>query len=104
MVYFANGGSAYLNRQLDMQVDGISIDWKVSMQHARAVAGPNRVLAGNMDPMVLLGPESGIVAEVERIIKEAQGTHVLNLGHGVEKETPESAVAAFVNAAKNIPL
>jgi hypothetical protein len=34
----------------------------------------------------------------------AQGNHVLNLGHGVEKDTPESAVAAFVNAAKEINL
>lgn len=55
VVYFANGGSAYLHRQLDMAVDGLSVDWKISMAHARAVAGPKRVLAGNVDPMHLYG-------------------------------------------------
>eukprot|EP01041_Mallomonas_annulata_P000243 gene243-448_t len=104
IVYFANGGSVYLHRQLDMAVDGISIDWKISMEQARKVAGPDRVLAGNMDPMVLLGTEASITAAVSKIIAQAKGKHVLNLGHGVEKETPESAVAAFVNAAKSVSL
>eukprot|EP00607_Mallomonas_marina_P010246 CAMPEP_0182421466 /NCGR_PEP_ID=MMETSP1167-20130531/6887_1 /TAXON_ID=2988 /ORGANISM="Mallomonas Sp, Strain CCMP3275" /LENGTH=359 /DNA_ID=CAMNT_0024598655 /DNA_START=186 /DNA_END=1265 /DNA_ORIENTATION=- len=104
VVYFANGGSVYLHRQMDMKVDAISIDWKVSMEHARHVAGPDRVLAGNVDPMVLLGPEKGITEAVTRCIEQAKGKHVLNLGHGVEKETPESSVAAFVRAAKNISL
>ena len=55
VVYFANGGSVYLHRQLDMAVDGLSIDWKISMARARALAGPAFVLAGNVDPMHLYG-------------------------------------------------
>ena len=37
VVYFANGGSGYLHRQKDMHVDGLSIDWKLSMDRAREV-------------------------------------------------------------------
>lgn len=37
VVYFANGGSGYLHRQKDMHVDGLSIDWKLSMARAREV-------------------------------------------------------------------
>ena len=89
---------------LRLQVDAISVDWKVSMATARAVAGPERVLAGNMDPMILMGPEANIARAVQRIVAEANGKLVLNLGHGVEKDTPESSVAAFVNAARNIKI
>ena len=32
------------------------------------------------------------------------GKHVLNLGHGVEKDTSEEAVAVFVDAAKNVKI
>ena len=86
-----------------VQVDALSVDWKVSMATARSVAGPNRVLAGNVDPMVLLGPDRLIQAEVARCIDEAGQRHVLNLGHGVEKETEERAVQVFVEAARSKP-
>ena len=74
------------------------------MSHARAVAGENMVLAGNVDPMVLYGGEERIRAAVTECIKQARGKHVLNLGHGVEKDIPEEAVAAFVNAAKDVKI
>ena len=102
VVYFANGGSCYLHRQLDMNCDGLSIDWSISMAHARNVAGKNMVLAGNVDPMVLYGSEANIKKAVHKCIKDAKGKHVLNLGHGVEKDTQESSVAAFVAAAKDV--
>ena len=101
VVYFANGGSGYLHRQVDMDVDCLSIDWQISMGHARSVV-KDKVLAGNVDPCVLYGSEKSIAKAVELVVQQAQGRHVLNLGHGVEKDTPESSVAAFVNAAKNV--
>jgi uroporphyrinogen decarboxylase len=103
VVYFANGGSVYLHRQLDMNVDGISVDWKISMARARSEAG-SRVLAGNVDPMVLYGSEDSIQRAVKECITQAKGKHVLNLGHGVEQDTPESAVACFVEAARHVKL
>lgn len=103
VVYFANGGSCYLHEQLDMNVDGISVDWKISMSRARSEAG-NRVLAGNVDPMVLYGTEESIQSAVRNCITQAKGKHVLNLGHCVEQDTPESAVACFVEAARHVKI
>lgn len=102
VVYFANGGSGYLHQQLDMRVDSLAVDWKISMKRAREVAGPNKVLCGNIDPILLYSKEPVIRAAVEQCITEAHGKHVLNLGHGVEKDTSEEAVAQFVNAAKSV--
>jgi uroporphyrinogen decarboxylase len=98
VVYFANGGSAYLHAQTDLPVDGLSLDWKISMKHARKTA-PNTVLAGNVDPMVLYGTEENIRGAANHCI--SQGCDVLNLGHGVEKDTPEEAVRVFVDEARH---
>ena len=104
VVYFANGGSCFLHSQVDMAYDVLAVDWRVSMAHARRVVGEKRVLQGNVDPIVLYGSEARIAAAVEEVIREAGARHVLNLGHGVEKDTPESSVAAFVNAAKSVSI
>lgn len=98
VVYFANGGSAYLHAQTDMPVDGLSLDWKISMNHARKIA-PNTVLAGNVDPVVLYGSDENIRKAARHAIDN--GCDVLNLGHGVEKDTREEAVGIFVDEARN---
>ena len=85
-----------------MDLDGISIDWRISMAYARKIAGPEKVLAGNVDPMVLYGSKENIQASVKQCILEANGKHVLNLGHGVEKDVSEEAVATFVDAARHV--
>ena len=58
------------------------------------------MLVGNVDTMVLYGSEANIRAAAAHCIAQAGRKHVLNLGHGVEKDTPEAAVAAFVDVAK----
>lgn len=87
-----------------MAYDSLSVDWQLSMASARRIAGPNKVLAGNVDPMVLYGSHENIQRSVVNCIKQAQGKHVLNLGHGVEKDTKEEAVEAFVLAARQSSL
>lgn len=101
VVYFANGGSAYLHNQLDMNYDALSIDWQISMATARRIVGPDRVIAGNIDPMVLYGSTTTITNAVKTCIDGAgKRKHVVNLGHGVEKDTTEEAVETLVNAVK----
>lgn len=104
VVYFANGGSVYLKQQMDMSFDAYSIDWKISMKSAREAVGPNVVLAGNVDPMLLYGSKKTIQDAVKTCIQQANGKHVFNLGHGVEKDMSEEAVEILVNAAKETKL
>jgi uroporphyrinogen-III decarboxylase len=87
-----------------MQVNSLAIDWRISMKHARHIVGPDKVLCGNVDPIVLYADETQIQEAVRKCISDANGKHVLNLGHGVEKDMTEEAVAIFVNTAKSIPL
>ena len=71
VVYFANGGSVYLNAQTDMNVDSLAIDWKISMPHAREIVGNDFVLTGNVDPIILYGSEDKIRNAAKQCIQQA---------------------------------
>jgi len=102
LVYYANGGSPYLDLQRDMACDVVSLDWSIDMKRGREILGADRTVQGNVDPTILFGSDEQIRTAVHDNIRDAggPGKHLLNLGHGVLQGTPESSVAAFVDAAK----
>lgn len=71
----------------DLEIDVIGLDWRTSIEEARAL-GVTKVLQGNLDPAILLADWETIEARTKAIIDEGMkdGNHVFNLGHGV---TPE---------------
>jgi uroporphyrinogen decarboxylase len=102
IIYYANGGSAYLHLQRDMNADVIALDWQADMRTARQILGQGRLVTGNIDPTKLFGTPEQIRAEVHDCIDAAggKGKHILNLGHGVLQGTPEESVQAIVDACK----
>ena len=103
VIYFANGGSAYLELQKDMGADMIAIDWQVDMAQARKILGPDMPISGNIDPTILFGSKEQIEQAVRDCIDKAGGPgnrHLLNLGHGVMQGTPEEAVGWLIDEAK----
>lgn len=102
VIYFANGGSSYLELQRDMGCDSICIDWSIDMAQARSILGPDVAVSGNLDPTVLFGSKEQIEQAVRDCIDKAggPGNHLLNLGHGVMQGTPEIAVKWLVDECK----
>jgi len=103
VIYFANGGSSYLELQKDMGADMIAVDWSVDMAMARQILGPNMPISGNIDPTILFGTKAQIEQAVRDCIDKAGGPgnkHLLNLGHGVMQGTPEEAVGWLVDECK----
>lgn len=101
-IVFVRGMGGRLDQLADSGADVVGLDWTVEMAEARATLGETPV-QGNLDPSVLYAdPET--VRERTREVIEAAGPagHVLNLGHGVSKDTPVEGVAAVVEAAKSI--
>lgn len=68
----------------ELPVDVIGLDWRTSIQEARAL-GVTKVLQGNLDPMILLADWEKIEERAKGIIEAGvkDGKHVFNLGHGV---------------------
>mmetsp|Transcript_498 Transcript_498/g.726 ORF Transcript_498/g.726 Transcript_498/m.726 type:complete len:443 (+) Transcript_498:94-1422(+) len=102
IIYFANGGSSYLELQRDLGADMICIDWAVDMGQARQILGPNVPVSGNLDPTILFGTKEQIQQAVRDCIDKAggPGKHLLNLGHGVMQGTPEEAVGWLVDECR----
>jgi len=104
VIYFANGGSGYLEMQKDMPCDMISVDWSVDMKQARRILGPDVPISGNLDPSILkFGTKEQIEQAVRDCIDAAGGPgnrHLLNLGHGVMQGTPEANVKYLVDECK----
>jgi uroporphyrinogen decarboxylase len=102
VIYFANGGSSYLELQRDMGADMIAVDWAVNLSQARTILGPDVPVSGNLDPTVLFGSKEQIEQAVRDCIDQAggPGRHLLNLGHGVMQGTPEEAVKWLVDEVK----
>lgn len=101
VILHANGGTGKLELMRDTAADVVGLDWAVDMKDARATLGHGVKVQGNVDPMVLFGPEEAIKAEVERCLRAAGPRgHILNVGHGVVQGTPEASVALFCELAR----
>lgn len=98
-IVFVRGMNGRLDLLAESGADAVSLDWTVEMAAARRELG--MPVQGNLDPSYLFG-EPAFVREKTREVIEAAGPeeHILNLGHGVDKDTPVESVEAFVETAK----
>lgn len=101
IIYIKQSG-ALLERMASSGADIVSVDWTVSMDEARRRLGPDIGVQGNLDPAVLLGPHDQIKKRTEEILRMTKGeSHVMNLGHGIEAQTPEPNAKCFIDTVKN---
>jgi uroporphyrinogen decarboxylase len=101
-IVFVRNMAGRLGALSETGADVLGLDWSVEIDSARRTLG-DRPVQGNLDPSTLFAdPET--VRERTREIIDAAGPsgHVLNLGHGVDRNTPIAGVEAFVETAKSI--
>ena len=102
-IVFARGSSHLLPALAELPAEVVSVDWTLPLSEARRIVGPAKTLQGNLDPAALLGPVDGIERLTARLLDEgAGGPHIVNLGHGIFKETPPEHARAFVQAVKDL--
>ena len=101
VIIFAKGAWYSLKEMASTGAHGLGIDWCVTPQVARQLAGSNIVLQGNFDPAKLLSPVTVIKKEVRQMLKNFGGHHhIANLGHGILPNVPVDHARAFVDAVK----
>ncbi len=100
VILFVKGGTHLLEVVKEVEVDGVSLDWRTSFSEARA-ALPTAVLQGQLDPVLLFAGEDVVRTRTRALLDELDalpgGNHgcIVNLGHGILPETPEASVAAL---------
>jgi uroporphyrinogen decarboxylase len=98
-IFFATGMNGHLRRLASLGFDVLSIDWRMPVGEARALA-PEIAFQGNLDSTLLLGPKDVAVERALSICREAGSApgYVFNLGHGIQPGTPTETVKAVVDA------
>jgi uroporphyrinogen decarboxylase len=101
-IVFVRNMGGRLDALAETGADVVGLDWTVDMADARAELG-DRPVQGNLDPQHLFG-DPAFVRERTRAVIEGAGPagHILNLGHGVHRDTPVESVRAFVETAKSV--
>jgi len=101
VILFPKGSWYALPELAATKASAIGIDWNITPQMARQMAGPNITLQGNFDPTHLLLPPAEIKKEVKQMI-DAFGAqrYIANLGHGITPNVPVENARAFVEAVK----
>jgi uroporphyrinogen decarboxylase len=101
-IVFVRDMGGNLDLLAEAGADVVGLDWRVDVAAARAALG-DRPVQGNLDPSLLFGPPELVRERTREVIEKAgPAGHVLNLGHGVHKDTPVESVEAFVETAKSV--
>ena len=97
-IHFGVGTSELLPLFKQAGADVVGIDWHTHLDDARARLGDDVALQGNLDPAVLLAPESVVADRARDVLRRAGGHpgHVFNLGHGVLPETDPGILRSIV--------
>jgi uroporphyrinogen decarboxylase len=97
-IHFGVGASHLLRLMTQAGADVIGIDWRISLEEARVVAGNPVTVQGNLDPAVCVAPWN-VVKEKARAVLDSGGGrgHIFNLGHGVLPETDPDVLARLVD-------
>jgi uroporphyrinogen decarboxylase len=96
VIHFANDCATLLTAIKTLPIDVVAVDWRIPLDVAAMVVGPDKALQGNMDPTMLFHPPEKIDDCVRDVLRrgEKASSHIFNLGHGILPPTnPEHAIA-----------
>ncbi len=101
VIYFSTGTSSIIEKISGLNVDYISVDWRLDMSLARSMVN-DKGLQGNLDPYVAAYNLKAALSESSDIIKSAGvENYIFNLGHGVIPDTPVENLKQIVNFVHN---
>lgn len=102
VIYFVLDGAHLQDLTVTCGAQALGVDWRIPLPAVRALAGPDLVLQGNLDPGYLNAPEEILRPQVAEIIRTAGGPHIFNLGHGIWPDVPPEQVRLLVNLVHEI--
>ncbi|WP_261166897.1 uroporphyrinogen decarboxylase [Microbacterium sp. Marseille-Q6965] len=99
VIHFGVGTGPFLaDMRLDGVADAVGVDWRLPLDEAARMVGPDTTLQGNIDPALLGAPWPVLEAHVREVLQRGRAAraHVVNLGHGVPPETDPGVLTRIV--------
>lgn len=103
-ILYLNNTTPYLDDLADLNCEVISVDWRTELAAARKTL-IGKAIQGNLDPNVLFAPQTVVVEEAQKILREMRESDgfIFNLGHGILQHTPVGNVRALVETVHSFP-
>jgi uroporphyrinogen decarboxylase len=98
VIHFGTGTATLLSHMRQAGGTVIGLDWRIPLDRGWELAGHDRAVQGNLDPVALFAPLPVLREQVSDILRRAAGRpgHIFNLGHGILPGTPVENVRAVV--------
>ncbi len=104
-IHFGVGTGPFLgDMRLDGIADGVGVDWRMPLDEAAAILGPDVSVQGNIDPALLSAPWPVLEAHVRDVVERGRAArgHIVNLGHGVPPEADPDQLTRIVELVHSI--
>jgi uroporphyrinogen decarboxylase len=105
-IFFAKGSAHLLSDFKRLECDVLSVDNLTDLKTVDKLTEGKFSLQGNLDPVLLLKGEPGVVRRETRLLvqqaRELARPAILNLGHGILPNTPLENAKAFVEEARSL--
>lgn len=97
-IHFITGNPSLLPLASEAGGQVIGLDWRVGLNEGWALAGSDKAVQGNLDPVLLFSDLATLKRRTQDIFNEVAGRpgHIFNLGHGVLPETDHEKAIALV--------
>ncbi len=98
VINFLTGNPALLPLQKEAGGTVMGVDWRVQLDDAWKIFGPEFAVQGNMDPVSIYADLPVLKQRVKAVLDAAGGQpgHIFNLGHGVMPDMNPDHVKAVV--------
>jgi uroporphyrinogen decarboxylase len=98
VISFATGNPQLIPLLAEGGAAVVGVDWRVRLDEAWQMIGPQHAIQGNLDPLALLADPAELRRRAGDILKQAANRpgHIFNLGHGVLPQTPVENARALV--------
>lgn len=105
-IHFGTGTSHLLEAMRDAGADVMGVGADLSLDGANALLGGRTPVQGNIDPQVLTQPLSAVDAAVAAVLEAGSAApgHIVNLAHGVPKDTDPDVLAHIVDLVHRAPV
>lgn len=103
ILLFVRGNASLLAQAAEIDADVLGVDWSIDLGDAIEVVGRDRVVQGNLDPLVLLGPEALVEEKARRVVAAGRNAkaHIFNLGHGISRHTDPAIVQHLIDVVRS---
>lgn len=98
IIHFGTDTSGMLSLIREAGGDVIGVDWRIDLDTAWQILGPDVAVQGNLDPVALFAPWPELKRRAQIVLDQAAGRpgHIFNLGHGILPGTPVNNVRHLV--------